>query len=398
LTWATDQILIRADRLHEDSRYNVHCETAVKSTLPGVSSHIHQARVNLVSTQARRTLIRELEARASLDENRWAAIVEEFCIRVLNAYRQGEPVIQMAAHVPSDSLSWRLEPFLEEGQATVFFGQGETGKTWVALLLGVALSAPTPVLGLNSEPGNVLYLDYETRPDDTWRRLDMITSGLGIAIPDGFYYRQMLQTLASDAETIQREVVEKNISLVVVDSAALAAMEPETSAGATAYFQALRSLKCTTLTIAHTEASGKQDRPFGSIFWRNIPRANFRFRSNSDAGAPELVVGIHQTKANNNRRTPDLGISLKFEDNHISFKRTSVMDVEELAEHQPLRARIAHLLKRGAKSSTEIAEELGHPAQLVRNALSNDHHKAFGIISGGPEKGKWGLLETETNP
>ena len=384
--------MIRADRLHEDSRYNVHCETSIKSTLPGAPEHIHQARVNLVSTTARRSLIKELDARLSLEENHWAAIVEEFCVRVLAAYRQGEPVIQMAEHQVSDSLAWRLAPFLEESQATVFFGQGETGKTWVALLFGVAVAASTSVLGLQGEPGRVLYLDYETRPDDTWHRLDMITAGLGIAIPDGLYYRQMLQTLAADTESIQREVVEKNISLVIVDSAALASLEPETSAGATAYFQALRSLKCTTLTIAHTEASGKQDRPFGSIFWRNIPRANFRFRSNSDAGSPELVVGIHQTKANNNRRMPDLGISLKFDGNSVAFKRTDLADVEGLSSTLTLRERIIHLLKSGALTSEDIIERLGDDPRQIRNALSKGSGKDFTMVGKDGAFIKWGLL------
>ena len=394
MIWETDKILVRADRLSEDSRYNVHCEIAVKSTIPGLPEHIHQARVNLVSTTARRTLIRELETRAS--ELPWAGMVEELCVRVLNAYRQGEPLIQMAEHQVSDSLAWRLAPLLEEGQSTVFYGQGETGKTWIALLLALGITAPTAVVGFSPEPGNVLYLDYETRPDDIWHRLDMITNGLGISIPDGFYYRRMLQSLAADTEVVQRYVIEKNISLVVVDSAALAAMEPEKSEGATAYFQALRSLRCTTLTVAHTEATGKQDRPFGSIFWRNIPRANFRFRSNSDAGSPELVVGIKQTKANNNRRMPDLGISLKFDDNRVTFHRTNLLDVEEMADTQPLRDRIAHLLRHGALSSAEIAEQLDHNPQLVRNTLSRGHHKIFTMLGEGGPSVKWGVLQPET--
>ena len=394
LTWAADQVLMRVDRLAEDSRYNTTGEMIVLSTLPGVQQHIHQARVNLVSTVARRTLIRELEQRAP--DLSWQTMVEEMSIRVLAAYRQGEPVIQMSEHLISERVRHRLSPLLQEGQPTVFFGQGETGKSWLSLLLSILISAPQAHIGFTPEPGGVLYLDYETGADDVWERVDMITAGMGIAIPDNLYYRYMVQPVAGDIENIQREVMEKNISLVVVDSAAPASVEPETSAGATAYFQALRSLKCTSLTVAHTEASGKQDRPFGSIFWRNLPRANYRFRSSSEPGADELVVGIKQTKANNGRRMKDLGLSLRFSQNAVVFGRADLYDVDELAETLPLRERIIHLLRKGGQTSAEITEQLGVSNQQVRNALSKGHRKDFVMIGGGNTDARWGLQEIET--
>lgn len=394
LAWPDIQLLMRCDRLHQDSRFNLTTEITIKSTMPGVAQHVHQARLNLTSTTARRTLIRELESR--IPDYPWPSLVEELAVRVLEAHRQGEPVIALADYSPTEALDFRLTPILQEQQSTVFYGQGESGKTWIGLFIACLLTLPLPALGWQPEPGPVLYLDYETDPDTGWDRINMITKGLNAPIPDHLYWRQMLHPLAGDIEIIQREVLEKGIVLVVVDSAALACMEPEKSELTIPYFAALRSLKCTTLTIAHTEASGRQDRPFGSIFWRNLPRANFRLRSNSDSGNDDLVVGIKQTKGNNRRRLQDIGVKLSFSsfDNAVSFSRVDVADVEELANTLPLKTRIAHLLRKGALTSTELADQLGVPAQQIRNTLSNGHHKEF-IMLTSPDTHltRWGLRD-----
>jgi len=190
-------------------------------------------------------------------------------------------------------------------------------------------------------------------------------------MPDGFYYRYMTQSLAADIENIQQEVTDKGISLVVVDSGAPASLEPETSAGATAYFAALRSLHCTTLTIAHQEASGRQDRPFGSVYWRNLARANFRFQSDIQPGDNFFTIGIKHTKGNNTRRLQDVGVRFKFEDFGISVSRAGLHSVESLSKTLTLRQRMEHAVSQGAMTAQELAEELDAPLQQVKNQLTN---------------------------
>ena len=60
LTWGEEQLAIRIDRLREDSKYTVSGEMTVKTSVPGSSKHLHQARLNLTSTQARQTIARHL--------------------------------------------------------------------------------------------------------------------------------------------------------------------------------------------------------------------------------------------------------------------------------------------------------------------------------------------------
>ena len=77
------------------------------------------------------------------------------------------------------------------------------------------------------EPGNVLFLDYETDVDTFWERVNMITGGLGVTIPDGLYYRHMVEPLVGDIDGVKAATRDHGIELLIVDSAAPAVLEPE---------------------------------------------------------------------------------------------------------------------------------------------------------------------------
>ncbi len=157
-------------------------------------------------------------------------------------------------------------PVLQERQNSLFFGEGDTGKSWLLIYMGVLVSQGISLHGMDAEPGAVLYLDYETDEDTLWDRVNRLTQSLNIPIPDNFFYRQTFQTLAADIEQINRVVMEKHIELLIIDSAAAAVGEPESAAMTTEYFRALRSLRIATATIAHVSKGGRENEPFGSIF------------------------------------------------------------------------------------------------------------------------------------
>jgi hypothetical protein len=392
MRWNEHHILIRADRIHEDSHYNLTAEILVKSTMAGVAAHIHQARLNFVSSTTRRSLIKELETR--MPDLPWQTMIEDFVVEVLATHRKGEPTIQIAEHEQSEALRHRLYPLLLEKQATVYYGQGESGKSMFALFQAIVISAGinVPELGWLVEPGPVLYLDYETSPDEIWDRVNSICEGLHIPIPEDLYYHYMTQPLAADIESIQRDVTEKKIALIIVDSGAPASLEPETSAGATGFFHALRTLQCTALVIAHQEASGRQDRPFGSIFWRNLPRANFRFQSATQPGENSFVIGVKHTKSNNARRLRDTGYRVTFNDGEITIEPAQLLDVEVLSETLPQHVRVTHVLEQGAASYQELADATGITLNGLRPVVrrmvdSGQVHQ----VQGDGKTVRWGL-------
>ena len=68
------------------------------------------------------------------------------------------------------------------------------------------------------------------------------------------------------------------------------------------------------------------------------------------------------------------------------------MDVEALAETQPLHDRIHHFLLRGHKTTEEIIEALGAEPRDVRTTLSNDRHKQFMMNNGPDGQVRWALI------
>jgi len=116
---------MRLDRISEDSRYSVTAEITIKTRQPGVPHHIHQARLNLTSSPARSTLTKILVDRVPLD---WSSMLEQACVMVLEKHREGSPVIQLADHPMPEGLQFRLDPLLQERQAVLFFGEGDTGS------------------------------------------------------------------------------------------------------------------------------------------------------------------------------------------------------------------------------------------------------------------------------
>jgi len=387
LEWEEEQISVRLDRLAEDSKHTVTGEITISSSVPGHRGHLHQARLNLTSTSARRTLATYLNSRAQGGD--WDGIVEQACVRVLEGYREGEPLVHLANHPAPESLQYRVGNLIQEKQASLFFGEGDSGKSLLSQYLAVLVATGTNHNGFTPEPGPVLLLDWETDEDTAWERLNMITGGMGIPIPENIYYRYCSGTLASDIETIHRHCLDKGIQFVIVDSAAPAVSEVESSDMTSAYFRALRSLRVTTLTIAHVAKFGKDNEPFGSIFWRNMPRANFRVNSARDPGDPRFVLGIKHTKSNNAQRLRDIGLEMEFADGNVTFKRVDIADHPDLSGTLPLLERITASLKDGAKNVKDIAEMLQVSENSVRGTINRkkDLFRSVALVDGHG----WGL-------
>ena len=396
LRWSDELIDIRVDRLSENSKYEVTGEILVTTRAPGSAPHLHQARFNLTSTSARGTLARHLESR--YPDQDWTQVIEQMAVLVLRKHREGEPVIHMADYAPPERLAYRIHPILQERQSTVLFGHGDTGKSWFADYLTVLVTAGFSHNGFAPEPGRVLFVDYETDSDTFWDRINRICAGLDIPIPEHIYYHHAHLTLAACVEEIQRHVVEKQINLMFVDSAAFAVSEPEASMPTMEYFRALRSLNLTTMTIAHLPKTGNQIAPFGSVFWRNAPRANFRLASSQEPGLDEFVVALKHTKSNNGRRLRDMGFRLSFDNinNTVVFTQATLSDDPELAKELTLTQRLEETLRRGSKTVKELSDELETSESTIRTKL-NQHKSMFQPIN---HEGAhfWGLKSLVQDP
>ena len=394
LDWMDEKIYMQLDHVIESSKHEMTAEILIENRSPGMSKHIHQARLNLTSTTARKTLATHLNSR--IDYLPWPDLLEQACVKVLRKHREGTPAIRLADMAQPDGLEFRLWPFIQEGQASVCLGDGDTGKSYFAILLSALVASGTNHLDMEPEPGNVLYLDYETDAATTWHRLNMVCAGLGIPIPEGILYRPMSQTVAADFDQINKMVVDEGIALVVVDSAAPASAEPEKSEFAIAYFNALRALKVSSWTIAHVSKEERENRPFGSIFWRNMPRALFRVNAVHEPGDPSFTIGIKHTKSNNGKRLKDMAFQIDFTEDDVKFSTADVMNIPELAKGLSLNRRISAALHDGGKTVKELAEILESTTEsAVRGTLNRGKEKLFVIAGTNLGNPKWGNIYHE---
>ena len=314
-------------------------------------------------------------------------MLEQAAVMVLAEWRKGPPTIEIAKHTPLESLGMRVSPLLQERQATVFYGEGDTLKSFMGLFLAVLVKSGEKQAGLEAEPGNVLYLDYETDEDTVWQRANMIAHGIGIGIPEGLYYRYMHQPLAADIQHINRLVLDLGIEFVVIDSAAPAVLEPESASMTTEYFRALRSLRTTSLTIAHVTKNSKQFAPFGSSFWRNLPRANFQITADRDS--EYVTIGLKHTKSNNGRRLKDLGFIFDFdsEGDRVVISSKAVKDVPALARGLPHAEQIISALSHGSLPIQELFQQLPDIPERTISPILSHRKDLFVQVS----RGVWGL-------
>ena len=195
LTFMDEFIDVRADRVLENSSFQTSCELNIYSRRPAQTGLIlGKKRLNLSSAQTVNSTAKLLTAR--MPEVDWDVLIEWVCRTVIDGYREGDPVIHLPDHAPSEGLRYRVAPYIQEKQHSLLFGAGGSGKSWLAMYMSMLVCTGEPNLDMHPEPGRVLYLDYETDSDTVWHRVNMITAGLQtpIAIPEGFYYRNSIST------------------------------------------------------------------------------------------------------------------------------------------------------------------------------------------------------------
>ena len=366
LKWSAENVVAAVSRLRE-SHDTVTAEVSFKTTSSGHSpTHLHQARLNLLSTTTRKSFAAALTTR--IKELDWDAAVEQLCMLVLDHYRQGEPVVTLGEIPAREGNAFRVFPLLLENQANLFYGNGGSGKTKFATFLATLITSPLQGPGLEVEPGNVLYLDWEASAEDLDESVKMIQAGLGIESASNIRYRYCFQPLADDIAHLRQLVLEHEIDMVVVDSiGAACGGEPESADVMLRYFLALRSLKVTTLSIHHINKEGKL---YGNQYIFNYARNIWEMKKAQELGEDTLSIGLYHRKMNNGKLLKPLGFKMHFNESAVHITKTDVRDVPELASGLPIKDQIYDVLRRHSRiTALDISQELGVPERQVIGVL-----------------------------
>jgi len=334
---------------------------------------LHITRINLMSTNSMSNLARRLEQNSN--QIPWTDVLTSVAVKTMEFVRRGEPVTEIHPD-KSDTLEveYLLKPFLYLNHPTVLFGDYGSLKSLMALVTVYLVQRPyfENNLGLVpfEEPTKCLYLDYEDDESSFRKRWSAIDRGFNQGeMP--ILHRRMTAPLADSVDGLQHILHEKGIGMIVVDSLGPAARgnlnDPEP---AIRYHEALRQLGVTSFTLAHTSKDQltKRRTIFGSVFFTNLARSVWECRAEQEAGEDEAVISLKHAKHNLSKEQLPLGYRFTFTDNSISITKTDLRETG-LSVELPLTLQIKGLLRQGALSIHEIAEQLSANTESVGRTL-----------------------------
>lgn len=392
--WPDQHIYIDLKRVRDHRDGRTTGEVTIATDAEGRSTLLHRASFNLSSTETRVKLGKLLGQR--FPEADWEALLETFCYLALERIRQGEPAVELWTTQESiEAPQYLLDPVLPIDKPTIIFGEGGIGKSILALVFAMCITLPwhTNTLGLavSEGPRSGLYLDYETDRGEIGWRMKCLKVGLGL--PD-FYinYRRCTLPLPDELEDIQRVIAETKSKWIIVDSLGAASggnlNEAET---AIRFFAALRSLKTTSLLIAHTskEHLGKERHVFGSVFYFNSARSVWELRQVQEVGEDEISLGLYHRKSNVARLHSPLGFKILFREGAYLVEKQDLSEVPELQRGLSTQAQILQMLRHGSMKVGDLKEELDVTDNAIRLALQK-LKRADKVVKVGNE---WGLRE-----
>ena len=258
-SWPSQALDLEFRRLVSSRNGDVSGEVRVGRLVEGSLEVLHESRLNLTSAGARDALARLLGSITGRSD--LLRYLDAACTQVLELSRVGEPAIVLRDAPPAPLVEYAVEPLVLARHATIWFGDGGTGKSVLALAAASAIHTGSSFAGSPAQqPRRVLYLDWELDAPSQRARLGALH---GEAMPD-LVYARCVRSLADEAERISQIIRTHEIEFVVIDSiAAACGGEPEAASTATAFATVLAEVCPGALCLAHTTKDGANLKPFG---------------------------------------------------------------------------------------------------------------------------------------
>ena len=389
LYWKDSNLTVKVSKLRETSNGDLRGDFDVKGQR--IPPFTYFTRINLKSGSTRASTAKDVSGRAKGyigDADTWRWVIEYVCNYVRSAFNEGEAGVELIDSEASEDTEYRLWPFLEEGQASMIFGHGASGKSYFGVLAGYLIATGREHLGMKPRKGNVCYLDYETDEGTTKRRLGLIARGFGETIPPFFHYMHMRRPIEDDFDRVNAYLLEHSIEFVILDSAARAVVEAEISGAANQYFNVMSGLEATTLTIAHVSKAGKEHEPFGSTFWFNGPRGLYRVFGSQTGSV--LSIALRNVKYNNGPVASDeKAYDFTFGDNAAIVSEGNANSIPAVNVNPPMHRRILTYLATngGPVTAAHLANTHDSTPAYIRLVLNRELR---GKVVNLPD-GRWGL-------
>ena len=250
------------------------------------------------------------------DDLDWDRLIVRACKQAEAAYKAAS-YIEWPEHAPETvGQSFALDQLVPVNEVSCFFGMPEAAKSIAVQSMLHAMSTGYGWLNYPTIRTNALWVDWERPVVDNFalRRRRLIAGGHDVVPGSVGWMRGRGVALPEQTEAIKREMNRIHASVLVVDSVALAcggnAIDQEI---ANRFFNAVNSLKCTVILIAHTNRAEDDRMPFGSIFWNAGIHGRSWFLRRSTGQDPDVIdVGFYIKKVSDGRRPQDFALRLRF--------------------------------------------------------------------------------------
>lgn len=309
------------------------------------------------------------------------------------------------SEVPDEEAPILFAPFLVKDGANLLFGDGGTGKTYFCLRLALSLATGKEFLGYTpQEATGTLFVDYEDNEKTASFRLTQLCADPALNLDPRVakklirYINPQGAPLYTIVPALKKIIAEHHIGLILVDSVASACgAEPEKAEAAAQYYNALKSLNITSLSIAHvTKTEGaKQDKAFGSVFWHNLARNTWNIQGEEDPdeekislsavmGEKSRQLGMLHRKYNSGPKSPPINMRITYGTNNVRFEEGKP---DYWNKDKKLEERITNLLRlNGPRNIKELNEDLiDVPLGSLKNRIGKMKQK--GTIKKQTDKG-----------
>ena len=347
-------------RHHDDLK----CELTVDTTLPHartVNGTLLWTATNLSAARTRAGLAKGLAARSGEPKWDWLGALEILSVRVSRAEAEGSSEIKPLADydLPTDDPAWTVAglPILKS-HPTILFGDGASGKSYLALWIAGTIARHVPVI----------YADFEFEAEAHRDRLQRL---FGSRMPRELYYVRCSQPLIHEVGRLQKWILDHGCRYIVVDSVAFSVSGPPESAEVAAgFFRSLRSLNVGALSLAHTTKGENSDqKPFGSTYWSNGARSVWHVKRNDDdgQGASTVELALSHRKSNTGQRLSTRGIRLDFAGATTTVEPFDLAGSADLAAVLPIWQRVRAYVSHTPMTIPDLAGELhANPESIAR--------------------------------
>ena len=345
--------------------------------------HLHMAMLNLLSTNSKLTLLKTLRQRDSAAP--WEDMIEQFTVMSVQAWRAGAPMELLEPQFHEGD-RYAIDQLVPSSVATLLYGDGACGKSYLANAAGRCLMLNLPFLSLATKRHNVAYLDWEWDKSEHEERLMMLGGDVM------YLYRRCALPLAGEVRTLARLLDQNDVDFIIVDSLGYAlGDDPSNPEAVLKFFAALRQLGRTALVVHHVPKDSRH--PYGSVYIRNSVRSAWHVIRSSLRMDDGFRVALRHDKSNRGPIQPPIGVEFRFTDTTASIERTNADKIPELAEGKGIKQRILDFLKDGKADTKEIVEAVGAPAMNISPRLT-DLKNAGAVMRF--DDGTWGLTHVTT--